>query len=168
MTEATGKLAGWALRLSELEYDVVNRPGVNNQAADELCRMETKGTDDTELSDELPILTMKCEKEEEYSICFEFINVEKGVLLTKASPMDQATTPTIAEFLRAQDEDIYFQQLSKSVGTARPEFIVDRNGMFFRVAKLDGATHKLTPVSMRARFLRAHHYYMLAGNPGPL
>lgn len=45
LVNATGKLARWRLRLSEFEFDVVQRTSIRDQAADTLLRLETGGTD---------------------------------------------------------------------------------------------------------------------------
>lgn len=66
MTEATRKFARWRIRFSELYYNVFHRSGVNNQASDAFYRLERKGSNDTELNDQLPNLVMEGKKEEEY------------------------------------------------------------------------------------------------------
>lgn len=77
MTEKSGKLVRWRLSLYELVHDIVHRAGVKHQAADAISRMERTGTNDTELNDQMLILTMEGKKEDEYSMCFECDNVEK-------------------------------------------------------------------------------------------
>lgn len=51
---ATDKLWQWRLRLSAVEFAVVNRAGIKSQATDPLVQFKTKGTDTTEWDDELP------------------------------------------------------------------------------------------------------------------
>lgn len=53
MSDATGKLVRWRLRLSELEFDVLHRARIKHHAADALFRLSTTGTDETKLDDEL-------------------------------------------------------------------------------------------------------------------
>ena len=75
MADATGKLARWQLRLSELEFDVVHRAVIKHQAADALSRLETSGADDSSLQDEIPVLLCEATKPTKptkltKSICF--------------------------------------------------------------------------------------------------
>lgn len=59
MSDATGKLSIWHLRLHELELDVFHRARIKHQAADELSRLGTSGEDRIELNDEVPVLLME-------------------------------------------------------------------------------------------------------------
>lgn len=56
MEDATGKPARWRLRLKELEFDVVNRAGIKNQAADVLYGLETEEEDTADLKDEFYVI----------------------------------------------------------------------------------------------------------------
>lgn len=56
MSDATGKMEIWRLRLSELELDVVHRAGVKHQAAEALSRLPFSGDDETTIEDEIPLL----------------------------------------------------------------------------------------------------------------
>lgn len=58
MTEETGKLAHWRLKLLEFEIDVVHQPDIRQQAADALSRFATVVKDDTPLKNDLPVLTI--------------------------------------------------------------------------------------------------------------
>lgn len=54
MTDVTGTLAQWRLRLSELELDVVHRAVIKRQAADSLSRLETTDPDTSKMNDYMP------------------------------------------------------------------------------------------------------------------
>lgn len=54
MSDATGKLARWRLRFSELEFDAVGRTIINPKATDGLYRMETSSYETVEMEDNLP------------------------------------------------------------------------------------------------------------------
>lgn len=58
MTDNSGKLACWRLRLVEFELDAVHRAGVKHQAADAVSRLPTTGIDDTPLHDDVQVLKL--------------------------------------------------------------------------------------------------------------
>lgn len=62
MSDASGKLARMCLRLVEFKFDIVNRAGINHQAADALPILVTTGTDNMKMGDEAPVLNIKPEK----------------------------------------------------------------------------------------------------------
>lgn len=59
LTDATGKLAEWQLRLSEPELHVVHRAGIKNRVADASSRLTTTRTDNTPLQDKIAERTVK-------------------------------------------------------------------------------------------------------------
>lgn len=89
---------------------------------------------------------------------FRVRQCRNGVFIDRALKNEPETTPTIKEFLWAQRDDSYCPKVTKSVGEPGSDFTVDRNGILVRVAKLKGAIQKVTPFSMRARFLCEYHY----------
>lgn len=70
------------------------------------------------------------------------------------------------EFLQAQEQYMYCLHITNSVGTTGSDYTIDRNCLLVRVAKFDVSIHNPTPVSTRARLLRANHYSLLDGHPG--
>lgn len=48
-------LAHWRFRLLELEFDVVHRPGRQQQAPDAVSRSPNTGSDTTPLRDDVPV-----------------------------------------------------------------------------------------------------------------
>lgn len=71
MSDATGKLPRWRLHLSEIEYDVVHRARIKNQAADALLRFEMTDPDDRELEDKIQTLLAENRKSEPHEMYFE-------------------------------------------------------------------------------------------------
>lgn len=57
MTEATGNLLKWQLRISELDFEVVDRNGVKYQPADVLSRLPTTESDESLFEDDVPVPT---------------------------------------------------------------------------------------------------------------
>lgn len=56
MTDATGKLARFCLRLSELSFEVVPQADVKHQAADAIFCLPTTGIYEHLLEDNVPVL----------------------------------------------------------------------------------------------------------------
>lgn len=55
-TDATGNLARWRLRLSELVFEAVHWAGVKGQAPDALSRLLTTGTDKNPFDNDVAVL----------------------------------------------------------------------------------------------------------------
>ena len=58
LTNAKGKLAHWRLRLQEMDFETVHRPGINKKAANALSRLLTDGEDTSPLEDDVPVLAV--------------------------------------------------------------------------------------------------------------
>lgn len=56
MTDATGKLARWRLKLSEFKLGVLHRAGIKHEAADALSRLPATGNNETPSRDDDTIL----------------------------------------------------------------------------------------------------------------
>ena len=54
LTDPSGRLTGWRLRLSEFDYEVTYRPGRVHQVPNALSRISTSGTDNSPVDDEIP------------------------------------------------------------------------------------------------------------------
>lgn len=58
MADNTGRIARWHLRLSEYDFDIIQRAGVKHQAAGALSRLQTTGKDDTPPEVDLPLIAI--------------------------------------------------------------------------------------------------------------
>lgn len=56
MTNCTGALARWSIRISKFKFDVIHRSGMYHQADDALSRLKTTGTNQLSIDDEVPVL----------------------------------------------------------------------------------------------------------------
>ena len=54
LTDPSGRLTRWRLRLSEFDYEVTYRPGRVHQVPDALSRISTSGTDNSPVDDKIP------------------------------------------------------------------------------------------------------------------
>lgn len=68
MTDATGELARWRLRLFEFEFDAVHRTGVKYKAADALSLFETVGGDTKRLENNFPVMIIFAQDTQEESL----------------------------------------------------------------------------------------------------
>lgn len=55
LADATGMMARWRFCLSEFDFGIIRKPGIENQAADTLSRLQTGGKEYTDIDDEIPI-----------------------------------------------------------------------------------------------------------------
>lgn len=58
VTDASRKLARWRIRLVTFALEVIQRPGVKHQAVGALSYQQTRGSDETELYDAIPVLNL--------------------------------------------------------------------------------------------------------------
>ena len=58
MTDASGRLARWRLRLLEYDFEVQYKPGVTHYAADMMSRCDTPAGDPQEVDDEIPCFSV--------------------------------------------------------------------------------------------------------------
>lgn len=75
-------------------------------------------------------------------------------------------TPTLAEFIKAQSEEVFCQQAAKQVGFSGTEFSANKDAIVIMRAPIDRAERKLVPQSMRQRKLYLSHYPPLADHHG--
>lgn len=59
LSDSSKKLARWNVRLSELDFDVVNKAGVKHQAADALIRLHIEGNAKNDSNDDPPVCNVK-------------------------------------------------------------------------------------------------------------
>lgn len=59
--------------------------------------------------------------------------------------LKKGVAPNIAEFVQHWATDPYCKQAALSVGQAKVEFTIDRNGLILRVTSINGAVQVLVP-----------------------
>lgn len=55
---STGRLARWALEIQGYQFDIIHRPGKNNQVADALSRRDYDDDDENKLTEEIVIASI--------------------------------------------------------------------------------------------------------------
>lgn len=114
MTEATGKLAQWRLKLSEYELYIIHSVCEKQRAAVALTRLKTKHEDKKTLYDKVPVITVSeifsARAPQSEVTNLEFIKKPKSAFvpfIPEASKIASITengnteVPTLAEFIRA-------------------------------------------------------------------
>jgi len=172
LSDASGKLQRWRLRLLEFEFDVVHRPGIKHQAADALSRLNTQGEDEEPLEDEVPTLLIATEAVEadEHEVCVIFPAEDDELPgLPEVLPVvtDPATIKPISveELIAAQSKDEYCRKLMTESDTEGSRFSYDEEGVLIRLSPLDHAQQRVIPLRLQARVLYLSHYPLTAGHP---
>ena len=61
LTNATGQLMRWRLRIREFDFETEHRPRLKHLAHDALSRVDSNGHDTTTLDDDVPVFTVEAE-----------------------------------------------------------------------------------------------------------
>ena len=139
------RLCRWRLRLAEYDFTVVYRPGIKNQPADAMSRLQTTG-DTSTLDDEVPVLIVRRELPSQY-----------GPTLVEP---DGGPPITLDDILKAQDEE-------KHELESLPHVYVDESdGLICRKSVLDGRRQIVVPKKLREHVLALAHLPRLAAHPG--
>ena len=97
LSDATGRLQRWSLRLQQFEYVINHRPGVQHRAADALSRLATTGLDQTEIDDDLPVLMVDQEEERDLGVTFD---AESTWTVTQTFPLaDENAEPEVPQVI---------------------------------------------------------------------
>lgn len=99
-----GKLERWRLRLQELEFDVVHRPGPQQIVPDALLRLPTPDHDTTPIDDDVPVFSLTIQT---IRFTHRFITNQANIwsLLTEMEK-DAKDTPTTLRVLCDDEADI--------------------------------------------------------------
>lgn len=118
MTEATGKLTGWRLRLWEWKLDIGHHAGIKHQTEGALLCFNTKCEDHTMFDDEHAVITISLNSFAYVplteTIKFETIEVPKWIFISFLVEVcmmavimenEKAKIRTLSEFITAQSTD---------------------------------------------------------------
>ena len=183
ITDPTGRLGRWRLRLSEFDFTVQYRPGRKHNLADGMSRILTEGGDRSKLDDDIPCLvvhksTFGNDDEETFTglwddvddilMCQDLDHDSLQKVLAMIPEETDIVPITPQEFLEEQSKDPYCQSQKEKTELDNSKFKYDHNGFLVRRSSIDGALQKVVPKSLQARLLYLAHYPRLAGHPGAI
>lgn len=87
-------------------------------------------------------------------------------LATKTERNDENRPIIEQEVINKQRNGLYCRQTSSTMGFLGLTHNYDRNGLWTRIAPIDGAVQKSIPISLKARLLYQFPYPTLVGHPG--
>lgn len=79
---------------------------------------------------------------------------------------EKADIPKLAEFISVQSTDAHCRSTFAFVGRPNKILNADSDEMLVRVFSLNSVSPRITPASLRPRFLQLCHYFVLAGHSG--
>ncbi|CDF38390.1 unnamed protein product [Chondrus crispus] len=155
LTDASGRLARWRLRLLEFDFTIKNRKGAVNCIADAVSRLPTLANqvdEDVEIEFRRDAITSNFNDD---GICV--VNAENTYL----SPV------RIEELVISQANDRYCQMLKEKVDNEETSrFDVFDRGLLVRIAPLDDCRQIVVPTMLRQKGFYLCHYTRTSGHPG--
>lgn len=175
LSDASGRLQRWRLRLQPFEYDIVHRPGVKHQAADAMSRLNTTGTDQTDLDDEIPTVAavlkgpMVHQDEPNWDIVpYDPTSVQDTAHAVNPNDDDNDIDDrpiSTDEMIAEQKEDPTCVKYAALADNPKSHLTLQSNGLLVRHSPQDGAVQIVVPQSLRSRILYLSHYTMAAAHP---
>lgn len=187
LTDVSGRIARWRLRLLEFDLEVKYKKGADNMIADAISRLSTWGYTRDEPDLDIPCLlvdsiaqiflkrSVQVDKDSWSIADWENDNMEvKPHEDISAPPLDSALTfntqvslITLEEIRESQERDKACHLIREQITNNRPSsYVEDDRGLITRVAPLDKTVQILVPESLRQRVLFLSHHTPVAGHPG--
>ena len=176
ITEPSGRLMRWRLRLSEFDFLVKYKKGLLNTQADALSRMPTTGGTTVEIDDDIPCYTVEQggtspvptddSVDEQEFLETEYAEGDAILVLHGPNPDDELLNPvTREEIVREQAEDPYCKDIRSTInqGHILP-FEDDDTGVLIRTVTRNPQV--VIPQKLKARLLHFTHHALLSGAPG--
>ena len=169
ITEPSGRLMRWRLRLSEFHFVVKYKKGLLNTQADALSRLATSGETTVDIDDEIPCYLAETPEHCEENLEFSDINFAEGDELLAMSldvpTGDQAATVSREEMATSQMIDPFCADIrSRISGGEQLPFEEDDSGLLIRI--VSRYRQIVVPKALRERILYMGHHTVLAGAPG--
>ena len=194
LTDASGRLARWRMRLLEFDFTVQYKKGAKNTIADCVSRLPTFNEttkvpdatvpcfgvfDDTGFpglnvveSESDPTPATADERLKELFEEMDDKDLQDESVGRNPDPVCEAeetrdfSSISIEEFIETQATDSYCQQVRKEVALGTNKlFQINNPGLLVRIAPLDRAGQVLVPASLRATVLNLCHYPRMVGHP---
>ena len=170
ITDPSGRLMRWRLRLSEFDFVVKYKKGLLNMQADALSRLPTDGVTQVEFDEEIPCYTVdeqigEADEEEDF-IESDYADGDELLAIHGAVPSVEMMQPiTREELIQEQTADHYCQSILSELNRGKPlPFMEDDTGVLVRTVTRNA--QMVVPEKLRLRVLYYGHYALLAGAPG--
>ena len=186
ITEPSGRLMRWRLRLSEFDFVVKYKKGVANTQADALSRLPSSGHTTVEVEEDIPCYTAEAtiakhvsansyklsheantsEEEQEEFLELDYSYGDDLLALEGFEQDASLLVPVKAEeLLLSQRDDAFCKAIRERLNAGQHlPFLVNQDGLLVRT--VEPHDQIIVPEALRARILYIHHHAKLAGAPG--
>ena len=167
ITDPSGRLLRWRLRLSEFDFSINYKKGSSNLQADALSRLRTLGETTVEPDYELPCFAVEqSDDDSDIEVIEEDFSITDLHLATSNGDFEPLLLPiNLEELLRSQLSDNFCASIRSRLneGEGLP-FALDADGVLCRTVQR--VPQIVVPHSLRSRVLHLSHYPKLSGHPG--
>ena len=170
LTDVTGRLTRWRLRLLEFDISIEYKKGIKNQLADALSRITTDG--ETSAAPYLNIPVLSVEEQQEYD-CLGNLESDRMddedhldfITARKADPCFAVTETPLLSALT--DEEIISHQYTDRLCLILKKLLIkgphkyyqiNRKGILVRISPRDFSEQIVLPKDLRHRVLHIAHY----------
>lgn len=157
VTDASGRLMRWRLRLWEFYFEIKYKKGIFNAQADTLSRLTTEGGTTVDVEEDEIHCYMTWEEDDESGYY--------DLLATMEIEEENLKPISTEELVRKQAQDGFCACiLTRLDEGSNVSFIVNKEGVLTRTVKIFDQAG--IPDTVRNIVLHIRHHYNLAGHPG--
>ena len=168
VTDQSGRLIRWRLRLSEFDFEIKSKKGKANSQADALSRLLTKGETVDEIDDEIPCFMAEPadateDEEEDFGRVDDILALEGGA----SDRLDHFQAVAPKELICEQAVDPFCIRIKEEMDAGKVRtFTTEEKGFEGTLCRTAAEfVQVVIPQSLRDRVLGVSHYAKLAGHP---
>lgn len=141
--------------MMEADFKIGYRAKIKHQAADELSRLITNGSNRSILENDTPIMAVTRSSNKAWNSWKGDTADGRHAEWNSNFENDQ---PKLLKVSEARQTDTYCSQIRQYVRLAKTSFICDKDDILLRKAHIDGEIQKLLPKSLWTGILNHSHY----------